>query len=185
MSSRGRGVAVRALWLAGPLAALVLLAAPGRAATEDALASLTGIWRGAVTENGLDARLSEVEAVLDVGEGDVAARWSTLDGRTAEAELVPTARPDVLAQPARGLQAMLGGNRPPNPLEGGPLLWGRRDGHGLYVYRLEIGQDGALMLDRYGFEPAPGGAVTFTASRAGPQGGELGRLRATLTRQAP
>jgi hypothetical protein len=166
------------------VAALVLLAAPGGAATRDPLLSLAGTWRGPVTENGLSARTREVEAVLEVGERDVSARWTTLDGRTAEVELAPTARPDVLAQPSRGLGAMLGGGRP-NPLEGEPLLWGRRDAHGLYVYRLEIGQDGALTVDRYGFEPAAGGTVTFTVSRADPKGGEQGRLRATLTRQAP
>jgi hypothetical protein len=185
MSSMGRCVAGRAGWLAGPLAALVLLAAPGRAATDDALASLTGTWRGPVIENGLNARLGEVEAVLDVGERDVSARWSTLNGQTVEIELAPSARPNVLAQPARGLEAMLGGNRRPNPLEGEPLLWGRRDEHGLYIYRLEIGRDGSLTLDRYGFEPAAGGMVTFTVSRTDPKGGELGRLRATLKRQAP
>ena len=185
MSSIGWSAAGRAARPALALVALVFVAAPGAAAPRDPLLSLTGMWRGPVTENGLNARVGEVRAVLDLGDPDVSARWTALDGQTAKVELSPTARPNVLAQQARGLGAMLGGGRSPDPLGGEPMLWGRRDEHGLYVYRVQIGPDGALTLDRYGFEPAAGDTVTFTASRADPKGGELGRVRATLTRQAP
>jgi hypothetical protein len=180
-----QGVAGRARRCWWPAAVLLLLAAPGPAAEDNPLAALTGTWRGAVAENGLNAPVTTLEATLDVGERDVTARWTTLDGETADVELAPSARPDVLAQPARGLEAVLGGGRRPNPLDGEPLFWGRRDQHALYLYRLEVAHDGTLLLDRYGFEPGAGGTVTLTVSRAGPNGGELGRVRATLTRQAP
>jgi hypothetical protein len=90
----------------------------------------------------------------------------------------------VLAPAAGGFQAMLGNTKVPNPLEGEPLLWGRRDGQGFYIYRLELAADGSLALDRYAFEPgADGSHMSFGISRTGAGGESLGEARAELERQ--
>lgn len=186
-SRRRRRVAalLATLVAGGPLTAVPVAADGG-------LGRLAGKWRGSVVENGLQAPVTSVRAELeDAAGGALVASWTTLDGSEASVELAPSARPGVLApRPAKGLRSMLGMGEDKGvarPLEGAPLLWGRRGGDGaVYVYSLRVGRDGAPALERYGFEPdAAGGGLRFTAGRVGQdgEGGAGGGLRADLARE--
>ena len=95
--------------------------------------SLVGTWRGTLSGKTAQTSQGEVEVELKAGGRGVVARWPDLDGTAQSAELVPGKRPDVLAPAAGGFQAMLGNTKVPNPLEGEPLLWGRRDEGILYL----------------------------------------------------
>lgn len=165
------------LWLLGG-------AAPEAAAAERLPEALAGTWHGTVAESMPGTALKQVQVELQAsGSNGVAARWTALDGSAQSAQLVPGKRPGVLAPAAGGLMAMLREAEVPNPLEGEPLLWARRDERGLYIYRLELAAGGALSLDRYAFEPGADGRLAFTASRSDALGEVKGRASALLERQ--
>jgi hypothetical protein len=173
----------RLSWPVLVLAGVGLVASAADAADELAQ-SLVGTWRGTLSGKTAQTSQGEVEVELKASGRGVVARWPALDGTAQSAELVPGKRPDVLAPAAGGFQAMLGNTKVPNTLEGEPLLWGRRDGQGFYIYRLELAADGSLALDRYAFEPgADGGRMSFGISRTGAGGESLGEARAELERQ--
>ena len=178
-----RATARRRSWPVLALAGLGLLA-PAAHAADELAKGLAGTWRGAVTESTLETPLREVEVELEASGSDVIARWPTVDGSAQLVRLAPSERPGILAPAAGGLQAMLGNADVPNPLEGEPLLWARRDERAFYIYRLELAVDGRLTLDRYVFEPGPHpGRLAFSVTRSGAGGEKLGQARATLERQ--
>jgi hypothetical protein len=173
----------RLSWPVLVLAGVGLVASAANAADELAQ-SLVGTWRGTLSGKTAQTSQGEVEVELKADGRGVVARWPALDGTAQSTELVPGRRPGVLAPPAGGFQAMLGNAEVPDPLEGEPLLWGRRDEKGFYIYRLELAADGSLVLDRYAFEPgADGNHLAFGISRTGAGGESLGEARAELERQ--
>lgn len=133
----------------------ILLCTAAASAGAEPVAQSLGQWRGAVVERSAGAPVSQGPITLRLnGGGD---RFS-VDLSAAGASLVagefhPTARPDVFGPRAtKGVASLLGRSGTVNPLEGKPLVWGRRAGEELVIYRLEV-QAGTYQLDRLVLTP--------------------------------
>jgi hypothetical protein len=144
---------------------------------------VVGRWQGPVVESSLPEAPPELRAEITISGQIVTARWTRLAGGEASARLEPGKRPAVLMEHERGLRAMFGRDRPVDPLQGQPLIWGRRSGPGVILYEFAIARDGDPTLDRYQLTPAAGGELQLQASRVGATGKTIGDLRALLRRE--
>jgi hypothetical protein len=165
-------------WLALVMPILICATA---AAAEDGPA---GSWRGAVVESSLTGSPAEFQANIAISGGTVTARWTRLDGGEASIRLEPGDYGAVLIERKQGLSAMFGRDKPIDPLQSQPLLWGRLEGQGLVLYELAIARNGEPRLDRYHLAPAGVDELQLEASRVGPAGEPTGGLRALLRREA-
>jgi hypothetical protein len=128
------------------LAALPLLvgAIPGAGAA-DPLQAMSGRWAP-----GPDAAAT-VE--LAPGEEGFTLTWRPPEREPTTARFAATGRPDVYAGESGEGWSMFSGGEAVNPLREGTLLWARTAEDGVYVYSLEIDDEGRFLLDRYAYRP--------------------------------
>lgn len=166
------------------IAALMLVAAAAPAAAAAApMDKLAGRWTGPVTQRAgpMLASAETLEFVLrETGDGFHASlRAGTKD--LISGNFVPSEHEGVFEVPrGGGLMSLFQGPRPANPLAGEPLVWARRDGSGLVLYRLAL-DGGAFHLDRADCQPKDGAVDVTFAVRAHAQAPM--RLEAQLTRR--
>jgi len=127
------------------LAAFPLLVGtiPGADAA-DLLQGMSGRWAP-----GPDATAT-VE--LAPSEGGFTLTWRPPERDPTTARFAATERPNVYAARTGEGWSMFGGEAV-NPLREGTLLWARTAEDGVYVYSLEIDDQGGFLLDRYAYRP--------------------------------
>jgi hypothetical protein len=157
----------------GRAAAALLLAcllAPA-SAMADALDALRGSW--AATPDG-------PAAMEWSGAGDAfSVSFTPVGGQAISLEFAPSPRPGFLAGRVKGgwsMGAMFGGDGPVDPLVEGTLYWARTTADAVYLYSLEIDDDGGFQLDRYRCAPQ-GDALTVSLDRRTEAGGESSEQR--------
>jgi hypothetical protein len=154
------------------LVMLVAASAPVRAA--DLLTLLRGSWA---------AETSPPFAMTwSPSEGGFGLRWTVPGDGEAEADFIPSARPNLFV-PGERSWSMFGKKAPIDPLAGDMLYWARSTTDTIYVYTLVIDEKGAFVLDRYACRPA-GDRLEVAVSRRLP-GGRTEELQVSLVRTEP
>ena len=127
--------------------AIMLMSPEVRAAPQDVF---HGQWTGEASDG------SRVSFELDAaGDGFTVSLHHPLLG-LEKTPFVPSARPAVFEERReRGLFSLFTGDESRN-LHEGPILWARFEGASFILYRLDIGKDGRMTLDRFRLEPSGG-----------------------------
>jgi hypothetical protein len=127
----------------------------GTAAAEPIAAS-RGVWAGTVGErtSGAPGGDGRVELRVDGAPQRFTVVLAGAGGTLLTGEMTAGKEKDVFGPPAgSGLMSYLGRGSTTNPLEGKPLVWARREGEVLIVYRLDL-SGGAHRLDRLAMSPS-------------------------------
>jgi hypothetical protein len=147
--------------------------APSLAA--DLLQALQGRW--AATQ---DAKFAMEWSATGDGFG---LRWTVPGRGEAQADFKPTGRPGVYAGQSEQGWSMFGRDKPLNPLVKGTLYWARSTPEAVYVYSLEIDDQGAFVLDRYAYRSAEPG-IEVSLLRRLPEG-RTEEMNVQLVRAGP
>ena len=171
----------RRLVVAGLLCGLL----SGGAAAEPVAAS-RGTWTGQVSAGASGWPSGKVELRVEGGESRFSVNLAGPGGSLLTSEFQAGNRTGVFEPPGTGglrsLMPFFGRGNAPNPLEGKPLLWARRAGEELLVYRLEL-QGGPYRLDRLVLTPA--GTRLELAFERRAHDRPLERFSASLERRQP
>ena len=166
-------------------AALLLTALMAGGTAAEPIAAARGTWTGAIGErsSGWPAGAAKVELRIEGAENRFSVNLTGPGGPLLTGEFQASKRKDVFDQPvAKSLMSFFTrSDNAANVLEGKPLLWARRAGEELVVYRLEL-QGGPYRLDRLVLTPA-GNRLTVAFERRGHDRASE-RFTASLERQA-
>ena len=150
------------------------------------IAASRGVWSGPIGErsSGWPAGAAKVELRVDGSESRFSVNLAGPGGPLLIGEFQASKRKDVFDQPvAKSLMSFFTrSDNAANVLEGKPLLWARRAGEELVVYRLEL-QEGPYRLDRLVLTPAGNRLAVVFERRGHDRAPE--RFTANLERQAP
>ena len=130
------------------LATLLVLTGGHAALAGEAVAALAGSWKGAAQERspGMPDAGSMTATITTESSGfRVDLQMGTLG--SYQARFVETGHPGVYESKAGGMFAIFSTKPPPNPLQGGELVWAREEGPRLNLYRLDL-PDGRMQLDQ-------------------------------------
>ena len=110
----------------------------------------SGAWSGVVAESSASwpATASKIELRLEPSGNLVSVKLTGPDGPLLNGEFQAVARDGVHESPTpSGLMALILRTKQVNPLEGQAMVWARRTGPSLIVYRLDV-NGGPYRLDR-------------------------------------
>lgn len=147
----------------------------------EAVSALSGTWKGKPDERSL-ALPDPGSLALTIAPDGAGFRVDLQMGALGnyQARFVPTGQLGVYEAKAGGLFAMFATKPPPNPLQGGDLVWAREEGGSLSLYRLDL-PNGRMRLDQMVLR-ADGKAMTLQfEQRRSVAGAE--RMTARLERQ--
>jgi hypothetical protein len=160
------------------------LIAGGTAA--EPIAASRGVWAGPIGErsSASPSGAGKVELRIDGSENRFSVNLAGPGGSLLVSEFQASSRANVFdPPPAKSLMSFLGRASPPvNALEGKPLVWARRAGEELVIYRLEL-QGGPYRLDRLVLRPAGNRLEMSFERREHERPSE--RFSASLERQSP
>jgi len=138
------------------LVAIVLCGLVAGGAAAQPIAASRGVWTGVVGERSSDwpAGAGKVELRVDGTEGRFSINLSAPGEAVLASDFQAGSRKDVFEPPvASGFMSYFTRSTAAKPLEGKPLVWARRAGDELIVYRLDV-RAGPYRLDRLVMTPA-------------------------------
>ena len=166
-------------------AALLLTALMAGGTAAEPIAAARGTWTGTIGErsSGWPGGAAKVELRVEGSDNRFSVNLAGPGGPLLTGEFQASKRNDVFDQPvAKSLMSFFTrSDNAANVLEGKPLLWARRAGEELVVYRLQL-QGGPYQLDRLLLTPA-GNRLAVAFERRGHDRAPE-RFSATLERQA-